>query len=205
MLPVNEMILYVDVVEFKNFSAAAKRHQMTPAAVSKRMSYLEDQLGVKLLNRSTRNLSLTEAGKALYEGCKHVSRDLYYAYSSTQEVNNEPIGELRVSAPTNFSNLILAPLLGEFCQKYPNVTLQVNLYDVKSLPKSDQFDIAIMAGQLQDSNLFYKKLYTVDFCLCTSPNYFKYHAKPTCPTELLEHNCIAVSYTHLTLPTNREV
>lgn len=194
MLPVNEMILFVDVVELENFSSTAKKHKITPAAVSKKMSHLETLMGAKLLNRSTRSLVLTDAGRMLYERCKYVSRDLYHAYHGVQDVHNEPKGELTLCAPTNFSHLILAPLLKAFCEQYPQVGLNVKLYDMKAIPAIGEFDIAIMAGELKESALFYKHLYTVNFCICAAPSYFERYEKPLTPHDLTQHNCIDYDY-----------
>lgn len=194
MLPVNDMILFVDVVKNKSFSVAAKKHQITPPAVSKRISQLEKNLGVKLLTRSTRKLVLTEAGNILYGYCEKIDLELQEAHAAVIDSQGEPKGNIRISAPTNFCNLVLAPILADFSTVYKKINIEVILDDNRKMPPIGDYDLAVRAGVLENSTAISRKLYNVVFIICGSPKYFETYKIPEHPDELKEHNCIDYNY-----------
>ena len=123
-LPLNDIMLFIDVVSSKGFSAAAKKNNITPAAISKRISSLEENLGVQLIIRSTRSLFLTDAGKILYEECFLVGQQLKVTCAKISDINFAESGNIVVSAPTNFSNIVLASIVGEFQSQYKNIHIK---------------------------------------------------------------------------------
>jgi DNA-binding transcriptional LysR family regulator len=194
MLPANDMMLFVDVVRNKNFSTAAKKHGITPAAVSKRIANLEAHLEVRLLNRTTRNISLTEAGNILFSHCEKLYTGFEEAHAAILDAQSEPKGNIRISAPTNFCNLILAPILAKFAHKHPSITIDVFLDDNRKMPPVGDYDLAIRAGALEDSTAISRKLYHIKFAVCGSAEYFHLHPKPQHPDDLRQHNCIDYNY-----------
>lgn len=194
--PINDMLFFVDVVDQKSFTKAAKLHNLTPAALSKRIISLENQLGLKLLNRSTRKLILTEAGDILYRSSKDIYKEVQYAYNSALDSHKSPKGNITVSSPTNFSNLILSSVIGEFLTKYPGIHIHVVLNDSRGLPERGDYDLAIRAGIFQDSSLIVRQFSLTKFVTCASPSYFKQNGTPVHPNDLAFHNCIDYSYRH---------
>ena len=194
MLPANDVFLFVDIVNLKSFSKAANKHAITPAAVSKRMTALEAAFSVKLLNRSTRKLTLTEAGEQLYKYSAHLSEALEGAIETALNAHQEPQGSLVVYAPTNFSNLVLAPILPEFLGQFNKISMRVVVDDGVNLPELGEYDVAIKNTQLADSNIIIKKILTVRMVACISPNYEKKYGILKKPQDLLNHNCL--DYNH---------
>jgi DNA-binding transcriptional LysR family regulator len=194
MVPVNDMLLFVDVVKSNSFSVAAKKHEISPSAVSKRITSLETSLGVRLLNRTTRKLALTEAGSILFKHCEKVHFDLEKAYTEVTDAQNKIVGTLLISSPTNFSNLILSPLIAKFIDIYKEINIKLSINDTRKIPPIDEYDIAIRSGVLEDSSAITRKLTTVKFVVCASPVYLEKHTELIHPNDLEDHNCIDYNY-----------
>lgn len=194
MLPVNDMMLFVEVVRSKSFSKAAKKHGITAPAVSKRISQLERVLAVRLINRTTRKLTLTEVGNILFGYCDKTYLELHEAHDAVIDAQGEPKGKLRISAPTNFCNLILAPILAEFATQYKKISIDVILDDTRKMPPIGDYDIAVRAGVLENSSAISRQLYKVIFTICGAPKYFENHKPPEQPEDLKNHNCIDYNY-----------
>lgn len=186
--------VFVAVVESGGFSAAADKMHITKSAVSKRINQLEDELGIRLLNRTTRKLSLTEAGHRYYE---YVSQSLSLAQQgidAVTELQGKPRGKLKLTAPMSFGVLHIAPLVAEFLQHYPDVEIDLQLEDQMVDLIQEGFDLGIRIGHLPDSNLIAKRLSPCHSVLCASPSYIEQHGAPKKPSDLAKHNCLQYSY-----------
>lgn len=186
--------VFVAVVESGGFSAAADKMHITKSAVSKRINQLEDELGIRLLNRTTRKLSLTEAGHRYYE---YVSQSLSLAQQgidAVTELQGKPRGKLKLTAPMSFGVLHIAPLVAEFLQHYPDVEIDLQLEDQMVDLIQEGFDLGIRIGHLPDSNLIAKRLSPCHSVLCASPSYIEQHGAPNKPSDLAKHNCLQYSY-----------
>ncbi|MBM7072416.1 LysR family transcriptional regulator [Shewanella sp. 202IG2-18] len=191
MLPVNDMMLFVDVVKHKSFTAAGEKNDKTAAAVSKRISQLEATLGVKLLKRTTRALALTEAGEILYRQCANMQLELNTVCEQVIDIHENPKGKIKVSALQNFSNLILSNLLEKFLQQYSDVDVEITLDGaLGALPPIDEYDIAIRCGILQDSSAISRLIMTHDYTVCASGSYLQRHGTPKELSDLTKHNCL---------------
>lgn len=186
--------VFVAVVECGGFSPAANKLNITKSAVSKRINQLEDELGIRLLNRTTRKLSLTEAGKRYYE---YVSQSLNLAQQgidAVTELQGNPRGKLKLTAPMSFGVLHVAPLVAEFLALYPDVEIDLQLEDRMVDLVQDGFDLGIRIGNLPLSNLVAKRLTPCRSVLCASPNYLDQHGLPNKPSDLSNHNCLQYTY-----------
>ena len=186
--------LFVAVVESGSYSRAAEKLNITKSAVSKRISQLEDELGIRLIQRTTRHISLTEAGERYYE---YVSQALSFAQQgvdAVSELQGEPRGKLKITAPMSFGVRHIAPFLTEFLQRYPHIELDLQFEDRMVDLVAEGYDLAIRIGHLSDSNLIAKRLVTCHSILCASPDYLAAHPVPSEPEHLNQHNCIKYSY-----------
>lgn len=186
--------IFVSVVESGSFSHAASKLNITKSAVSKRITQLEDELGIRLLNRTTRKLSLTEAGQRYYD---YVVQSLALAQQgidAVTELQGNPRGTLKITAPMSFGVLHIAPLISEFLALYPNVDIDLNLEDRMVDLVEERFDVGIRIGDLPSSNIVAKRLAPCKSVLCASPSYIKENALPLKPSDLSNHSCIQYSY-----------
>jgi DNA-binding transcriptional LysR family regulator len=193
-LLLNDMALFVDVVKLESFTKTAKKYGVSAAAISKRITSLEDKLNISLLNRTTRKIEPTEAGETLYKHASKVYDDAELAYTATLDLHKNPKGLLKISAPINFSHLILAPLLVQFTKKYPGISIDIQLSNDRNIPEIGSYDIAIRAGKLKDANVIAIKLTTVKFVYCATPDYFKHHTPPKKPDDLNKHQLVDYNY-----------
>jgi DNA-binding transcriptional LysR family regulator len=185
------MAAYAHVVEAKSFTAAAAKLGLSKSVVSSRLSELEARLGVRLLHRTTRRLSLTTEGARLYEQCARILRAAEEAVEVIADVGTLPHGLLRVTAPIGFGLLTLAELLPAFSEQYPEVRLEVSLSDRILDIASEGYDIAIrVASRLRESNLVARRIGTDRNILCAAPSYLERKPAPRTPHDLTEHNCL---------------
>jgi DNA-binding transcriptional LysR family regulator len=164
------------------------------AVVSKYISRLEERLGARLLNRTTRRLSLTEAGAALFEASRGALERIEEAESAVAQFQAAPRGRLRVSAPMSFGILHLGPAIADFAREYPAVTLDIRLDDRFVNLVEDGIDVAVRIGLLTDSSLVARKLGLTRAVACASPAYLAEHGEPETPEELASHDCLIYSY-----------
>jgi DNA-binding transcriptional LysR family regulator len=188
------MELFVSAVESGNFSATARSMNLTPSAVSKQISRLEDRLGARLFNRTTRQLAPTEEGRAYYERCQRILADIAEAESAVTELNADPRGVLRLNMPVVFGRRHIVPIIGEFLENYPNVTMEISMSDQFVDPIAEGADMLIRVGELKDSSLIARKLAEARRVVAATPGYWKKHGEPEKPEELRSHNCLAYSY-----------
>lgn len=184
-----ELIAFVQSVESGSFSAAARLLETTPSAVSKRVAKLEDCLGVRLLQRTTRALSLTTDGAAYYERIARVLSELEEANDFIMS-RGKPRGKLRITAPLDFGRWLLVQCVPNFLAQYPEIQVDLRLSDHFVDLVEQGIDVAIRLGTLEDSSLIRRHLGQTHFVLCASPNYLNMHGTPVTPQDLVNHNCL---------------
>jgi DNA-binding transcriptional LysR family regulator len=188
------MKVFVRAVELKSISAAARNLRLSAAAASHRILQLEEHVGVRLLNRTTRSLQPTEAGCIFYEHALSVLEAVERAESSMAMASGVPTGQLRVAAPLGFGRRILAPLVSEFHALHPKVEMRLRLSDHAVDILSESVDVAIRMSSLPDSSFISRKLADCPRVLCASPAYLDQHGAPGRPEDLLEHNCLLLRF-----------
>lgn len=188
------MRLFARVVETGSFSGAARELRLSKSAISKHVRALEDGLGVRLLNRTTRRLSPTEEGRTYYEWCVRIGADVAEAEQAVAQLHGEPRGTLRVNAPMSFGILHLGPALGDFLGLHPALSVDLTLNDRYVDVVEEGFDVAIRIGELTDSSLIARKLAVSRRIVCAAPGYFARHGVPKTPADLRNHNCLTYSY-----------
>jgi len=178
---------FVAVVETGGFSAAAVRMDRAKSAVSRQVAALETHLGVQLLNRTTRRLSLTEAGREFHERAQRILADLEEAELSVAAEQTALRGRLRLAAPLSFGVQHLAPALAEFLAQHPELVLDLDLDDRRINLVEEGFDLALRIGELPDSSLVARALAPIRMQLCASPDYLRRHGTPRTPEDLAFH------------------
>lgn len=184
------MRAFVAVAAAEGFSSAARKSGQSKALLSKYVTYLEGELGIRLLSRTTRRVSLTTDGKAYYERCRALLDELDELEASVQAQQGQPKGVLRVSAPVSFAELRLVPLLDDFLRQYPALSVQLQLSDRMVDMVDEGIDVAIRVADLPDSSLVARKLTPVRIIACASVNYLQQQGIPLHPSELDQHDCI---------------
>lgn len=188
------MASFVSVVDEGTFIGAAHAVGSSKAAISRHLNDLEHRLGVRLLHRTTRSLSLTAEGQAFYARCRELLADLQNAESEITSQSGAPSGLLRVNAPLTFGVLHLAPLWGQFADLYPRVSLDVTLGDRVVDLIEEGYDLAVRISPITSPMLVSRKLASTRMVLCASPEYLAKHGTPTHPRELAAHRAIAYTY-----------
>lgn len=188
------MQVFVRVVEKGSFSATAEEFRISSTMVGKHIMHLEERLGARLLNRSTRQQSLTEVGSVYYERCKVVLAEVEAADASATALQQVPRGLLRVSAPVTFGANALVGAIGNYLQEYPEVHIELSLNDRVVNLVDEAFDVAIRIGNLPDSSLIARKLAPYRMIACASPSYLAKHGTPQTPAQLAAHNCMGFMY-----------
>jgi DNA-binding transcriptional LysR family regulator len=188
--------VFVAVIEAGGFTRAAQRLGLSRAATSKHVLQLEERLGARLLQRTTRRVSVTAAGRTFYEQCRRILADLEEAERSAGELHNEPRGELRVIAPTNFGLTEIGTAVADLIVAFPRLRINLTLNDRVTDPIEGGYDIAISVDLPRgtSSSLVARKLYTSRRVLCAAPDYLARHGTPQRPEDLLNHACLAYSY-----------
>jgi DNA-binding transcriptional LysR family regulator len=184
------MKVFVRAIELKSISAAARNMRLSAATASHRILQLEEQLGVRLLNRTTRNLQPTEAGCIFYEHALTVLEAMERAESSMAVASGVPTGPMRVAAPLGYGRRILAPLVSEFHAQHPKVQIRLRLSDHSVDLLSESVDVAIRMSSLPDSSMIVRKLADCPRVLCAAPSYLQREGVPETPEDLLHHNCL---------------
>lgn len=190
MEDLNEIAIYARVVERKSFSAAAKELHLSPSVVSKRVTALEERLGVQLLNRSTRRLSLTEAGNQFYRRCAKALSDIAHASGEAAGYAQKLSGQIRVYSTIGVGLRTIATGILEFSQKYPelSVELMIGIEPVNLIERG--VDVVIRSADLKDASIESRVLMPVHYHIVATPAYFKREGMPQTPHELTGHNCL---------------
>lgn len=188
------MRAFARVAEAKNFTEAAKRLKLSPAMVTKHIQNLEQRLGTRLVNRSTRQLSLTEAGAAYYRRCVQLLADVDEAESAAGSLGAQPRGRLRVTAPIHFGPAELRPIVQGFIQAYPEISVEVLTTNQRTDLIEDGIDLAVrIAARALEPSLIARRLATSRLVACASPAYLKRHGVPAQPADLKNHQCLTTT------------
>ena len=185
---------YVRVVELGGLSAAGRHLRLSPAVISHRLQQLEEQLGVRLLNRTTRQVQVTQQGEVFYQGCLEVLAALERAETAVSEAGASPKGTLRVTAPLGLARRWLAPLITEFRAQYPHVEVRLRLSDHLLDLVKEGVDVAVRVAVLRDSSFVMHKVADCRRILCAAPAYLQRHGVPRLPDELFRHNCLLLRF-----------
>jgi len=188
-----EMAVFSRVVSAGSLSAAARELGLSPAVISRRLAALESRLGVRLINRTTRSLHLTDEGANYYDTCARLLSEIEEADAAVSAGRVEPQGPLKVALPASFGHRHIAPLIPRFASRYPKVQLALSLSDRSVNLVDEGFDLAIRIADLADSSLAARKLAPNRRVVCASPEYLRRHGLPRTPADLLEHNCLTTN------------
>ena len=186
----NEMAIFVHVVEAGSFTGAAKNLGLPKSTVSRKITQLEERLGVRLIQRTTRSLRLTDTGNAYYNQCARILGEIEEANIAVTQMQSTPTGTLRLTAPLLFGSTVLSGLVAEYMDQHPQVTVDMLLSDQCLDLVQEGVDIAFRIGQLEDSSLIGRYLGDVRGILCASPDYIAAHGTPTNPEQLSDHQLL---------------
>jgi DNA-binding transcriptional LysR family regulator len=181
------------VVEAGSFSAAARRLRLSKSATSAHVQRLEERLGVRLLHRTTRRISLTEAGAAYYRHCARIVAEAESAEQAARALQREPRGMLSISAPDTFGPMHVAPAIPEFLARFADLAIDISVSPRHVDLVQEGLDLAIRIGTLKDSPLVVRRLAPSRFVLCAAPAYLKRRGVPRVPDDLLRHACFGAS------------
>lgn len=191
----NETLLFVRVVEQGSFTAAARQLGLPKATVSRKVRELEDRLGARLLNRTTRRLALTEAGTVYFEHSKRIAENLDEAENAVHQLEGSPRGWLRVTAPYALGVTLLGPILVEFRERHPDVRLDIVLSSEILDLVGNEIDVALRVGSLPDSSLTAHRLAVFETQVFASTEYLARHGEPLVPEDLEDHHALVVAPT----------
>jgi len=192
MMNVEHLKLFVRIATTHNISMAGQELSLSPAVASAHINKLEDGLGVRLIHRTTRKVSLTEEGIAFLPHAEDVLASVEAARASVGAGSSSPRGTLRVAAPASFGRMHLLPALNDFFARYPDLTVDLKLSDTIIDLVEGGFDIAIRNSELKDSSLIARKLAPDNRVLCASPDYLAIYGDPKSPEDLYHHQCITL-------------
>ncbi|EJG0618720.1 LysR family transcriptional regulator [Vibrio parahaemolyticus] len=190
----DDLILFSQVIELGSFSKVAEANNLTNSVVSKRMARLEEEIGAQLLYRTTRKLTLTEAGKVLLHSAKNVKQATQEAMDAVAGFGENVSGHIKMSVPTISGDLILADAVAEFCNLHPGLTVDMSLDNRFVDLVADGYDLVIRTGYLEDSSLIARHILDSQWVVCASPSYIAKNGKPIEPIGLTSHNCLQYAY-----------
>ena len=188
--PLDAIRVFIAVAETQGFSAAARRLNLSQATASRQIARLEEALGAQLLRRSTRSISLTEAGRLYLDRARAVLAELDEATQAVRTLSGEPRGLLRVAAPTTLGQRVIAPQLQRFHEAYPDLAIGLFLSDRRDDLIAGGYDMAIRFGLQDDSDLVSRRIATSRSCICASPAYLERCGEPESPEDLTRRNCL---------------
>lgn len=188
----SDMAMFVAIVKYQGLAIAGRELGLSPATMTARLQSLEARYGVKLLNRSTRHLSLTDSGELYYKACLEILDNVSETENLIRSGIKEVKGSLRISAPKDIGKQYILPILSEFCKLYPNVVPYLYLNDRTINIVESSMDIVIRYGDLTDSSLISRCLSPSRRVLCASPAYLAQHGTPLIPEDLINHHCLAM-------------
>ncbi|GAB6043703.1 LysR family transcriptional regulator [Endothiovibrio diazotrophicus] len=189
MIDLNEMTIFVKVVEAGTFTGAARALALPKSTVSRKVAALEERLGVRLLQRTTRQVTLTELGAAYYERCARVVQEAEEAERVVSHSREAPCGRLRLSAPVELAEW-LGGAITDYLVHYPQVEVELDLTHRYVNLVEEGFDLVLRGGQLADSTLIARRLYTSRLVVCATATYLAQHGEPDTPRALKEHDCL---------------
>jgi DNA-binding transcriptional LysR family regulator len=189
----SDLRVFVRVMDRGNFSSAARDLGLTPSAVSKLVSRLEDRLGVRLLERSTRRLALTPEGETFLARARRIVADIEEAEAEVAQARGAPRGRLRINSGTAFGLHQLAPALADFLARYPEIDLELSITDRLVDLIEEQADIAVRSGHIPEGPFIQRKIADLQRVICAAPSYLKRRGTPRVAADLKEHDCIVVA------------
>jgi len=202
----NEMEIFYYVVELQSFSKAASRLKVSKSFISKKIDKLERDLKVNLISRSTRKLTITEAGNSFYQYCVQIVHQGHEAYSMISELKGKPSGKLKISMPPALGLNLMTPMLSKFLLHYPDVSLDIELESKVVDIVEEGYDLVLRSAILGSSNLIAQKVFSIKSVICATEFYLKSHPELIIASDLEKHNCAVYSYTkkasHITLIKN---
>ena len=191
---VKTMRLFLTVVQTGSLSGAGRQSGLSPASVSRQITALEDDLGVRLLNRTSRRLSLTEAGQVYLEHAERLLQDIDELRDAVSQMAVKPRGTLRIQSRISLGTQHVAPLIPTFLALYPDLKIDLWLTDNDLDLTEHGIDLAIRTGNLSDSTLIGRRLASSPRVICASPEYWAEHGKPATPEALMDHNCLTYRF-----------
>ncbi len=194
LTPITDLEIFARVAAAGNMSAAGREMGLSPAVVSKRISHMEERLGARLFQRTTRQLKLTETGEGFYERVVKILKAIEEAESFVSQLSMKARGTLRITAPIGFSRKHIAPNLTTFMQRHPDLMIEMVLSDDVLDIVGEGIDLAIRIAELDNSSLVARKLAPCRRVICATPDYLERHGTPKSLTDLGKHNCLALGY-----------
>jgi DNA-binding transcriptional LysR family regulator len=182
--------IFIAVVRQGSFAAVARERNVDPSSVSRAIAGLEEELGIRLLQRTTRQLSPTEAGMAYFERIEPLVEEMQQAIDMTADVSGQPKGKLRVTASVSFGHKCIVPLLPSFAELYPDLIVDLLLTDAIVDVFTERIDVAVRLGSLADSTLIAQRLIQTHYSVCASPDYLKRAKRLEEPIDIEHHNCL---------------
>lgn len=189
---VSELAFFIQLNKLGSLAATARELNLTPPAISKRLARLEQRLGVRLLNRTTRSISLTAEGELYLTNAQRILGEIEEMERQVSSSRSEPKGLLRVNAPLGFGRTHISPAISSFVKRYPEVEVQLHLTDRPINLPDNAIDVAVRFGELPDSRLIARKIAVNRRRLCAAPSYLEAFGHPDTPDDLSRHNCIVL-------------
>jgi DNA-binding transcriptional LysR family regulator len=190
MVNLDDVSVFIAVVEKQNFSAAARELKISPSAVSKRINRLEHQLRAKLINRSSRRIALSAAGSAFFEKCVGIRPIVLEATRAVQSLHSAPGGKLRVHASMGLGIKLITPLIPDFLTQFPNISVDLITHVHGPAVLANDVDIFINTAETLDKTLGSRDLGVCHYAICATPDYLRQHGTPATPRDLEKHNCL---------------
>lgn len=187
---VDALKIFIDVMRRGSFAAVARERDVAPSSISRAIAGLEDELGLRLLQRTTRRLAPTEAGAQYFERIEPLVDELSRAHQQAVDVGQTPRGTLRLTAPLSFAQCTVLPLLPELLQEHPQLHVELVLTDSMVDLVAERIDVALRLGRLADSDLVARRLAAFDFATVAAPEYLEHHGRPRRPADLSTHECL---------------
>ncbi|MBH0059365.1 LysR family transcriptional regulator [Pseudoalteromonas sp. SWXJZ94C] len=194
MAKADDMVLFVQVVDDGSFSKVAEKLSLTNSVVSKRIARLEESLNAQLLYRTTRKLSLTDAGRTLYNKAKIVKFAFQEAENAVTGYGDDMKGNIRITMPVVSANLALSESIAEFCKKHPEISVDLQVTNRLVDLIEEGYDLAIRTAELEDSSLIARRLIDSQWVICATPNYLKQYGVPQTPEQLQSHECLVYKF-----------
>ncbi|WP_201560853.1 MULTISPECIES: LysR family transcriptional regulator [unclassified Psychrobacter] len=194
MTKADDMILFVQVVEEGSFSRVAEKLSLTNSVVSKRIARLEENLNIQLLYRTTRKLSLTDAGRALYNKAKIAKSAFQEAENAVTGYGEDMKGHIRITMPVVSANFIFSESIAEFCKQHPEVSVELQITNRLVDLIEEGFDLALRTAVLEDSSLIARRLIDSQWIICATPAYLEQHGAPQTPEQLQNHECLVYKF-----------
>jgi len=184
------MLVFTKVAKAGSFAAGARDMGLSRAMATKHIMHLENLLGMRLFNRTTRSLSLTEAGASYLERCTQILAEIAEMEDAVTHLQTEPRGTLKISTPPFIGAAHIAPAIAEFMLRYPDLSVEMIIQSTMADIVDEGIDVAILLGTLEDTSLVARKLASSPVILCGAPSYFEQYGKPEKPEDLLKHSCL---------------